>query len=67
MSEGTRVLVLNAGSSSVKYQLIDMLDGARLAAGLVERIGEAGGRLVHTPRTGAKRSPPRPSPTTPPR
>ncbi|MFF2041680.1 acetate kinase [Kitasatospora sp. NPDC058170] len=55
MSEGTRVLVLNAGSSSVKYQLIDMLDGARLASGLVERIGEAGGRLVHTPRTGGKR------------
>ncbi|MGW2871685.1 acetate kinase [Kitasatospora sp. NPDC001225] len=55
MSKGTRVLVLNAGSSSVKYQLIDMLDGARLAAGLVERIGEAGGRLVHTPRTGGPR------------
>ncbi|MEU6237038.1 acetate kinase [Kitasatospora sp. NPDC047058] len=59
MSEGTRVLVLNAGSSSVKYQLIDMLDGARLASGLVERIGEAGGRLVHTPRTGGKREAPR--------
>ncbi|MFI9327530.1 acetate/propionate family kinase [Kitasatospora sp. NPDC052868] len=55
MSEGTRVLVLNAGSSSVKYQLIDMLDGTRLAAGLVERIGEAGGRLVHTPRSAEKR------------
>ncbi|SOB82023.1 acetate kinase [Streptomyces sp. 1331.2] len=55
MSEGTRVLVLNAGSSSVKYQLIDMLDGARLASGLVERIGEAGGRLVHTPRAGERR------------
>ncbi|MFE7528004.1 acetate kinase [Kitasatospora sp. NPDC057542] len=55
MSEGTRVLVLNAGSSSVKYRLIDMLDGARLASGLVERIGEARGRLVHTPRTGEPR------------
>ncbi|WP_328955111.1 acetate kinase [Kitasatospora purpeofusca] len=55
MSEGTRVLVLNAGSSSVKYQLIDMLDGARPASGLVERIGETGGRLVHTPRGGAER------------
>ncbi|MFF1903173.1 acetate kinase [Kitasatospora sp. NPDC058218] len=55
MSEGTRVLVLNAGSSSVKYQLIDMLDGARLASGLVERIGEANGRLVHTARSGEKR------------
>ncbi|MER7585460.1 acetate kinase [Kitasatospora sp. NPDC097691] len=55
MSGGTRVLVLNAGSSSVKYQLIEMLDGARLASGLVERIGESGGRLVHTPRTGERR------------
>ncbi|MEU9127049.1 acetate kinase [Kitasatospora sp. NPDC048540] len=49
MSAGTRVLVLNAGSSSVKYQLIDMLDGSRPAAGLAERIGEPDGRLVHTP------------------
>ncbi|NGN69853.1 acetate kinase [Streptomyces sp. A7024] len=36
----TRVLVLNSGSSSLKYQLIDMADGERLASGLVERIGE---------------------------
>ncbi|MFT2017808.1 acetate kinase [Streptomyces sp. 796.1] len=36
----TRVLVLNSGSSSVKYQLLDMADGSRLAAGIVERIGE---------------------------
>ncbi|GAA2829694.1 acetate kinase [Kitasatospora paracochleata] len=55
MSEGTHVLVLNAGSSSVKYQLIDMLDGSRRAAGLVERIGEGGGRLVHTPHDGERR------------
>ncbi|MEU8547891.1 acetate kinase [Streptomyces roseoverticillatus] len=45
----TRVLVLNSGSSSVKYQLLDMADGARLAAGLVERIGEETSRLVHSP------------------
>ncbi|MFE4976196.1 acetate kinase [Kitasatospora sp. NPDC056651] len=62
MSEGTRVLVLNAGSSSVKYRLIDMLDGARLASGLVERIGEAGGRLVHTPRAGGPRESVQPFP-----
>ncbi|MEV6208184.1 acetate kinase [Kitasatospora sp. NPDC051914] len=55
MTEGTLVLVLNAGSSSVKYQLIDMLDGSRPAAGLVERIGEANGRLVHTPAAGERR------------
>lgn len=45
----TRVLVLNSGSSSVKYQLLDMRDGARLAVGLVERIGEETSRLAHTP------------------
>ncbi|MFB6889328.1 acetate/propionate family kinase [Kitasatospora sp. NPDC056327] len=55
MRAGTRVLVLNAGSSSVKYQLIDMLDGDRLASGLVERIGGTGGRLVHAPRGGGER------------
>lgn len=48
----TRVLVLNSGSSSVKYQLLDMADGTRLAVGLVERIGEETSRLKHTPLTG---------------
>ncbi|MFB8773547.1 acetate kinase [Streptomyces broussonetiae] len=45
----SRVLVLNSGSSSVKYQLLDMSDSSRLAAGLVERIGEETSRLRHTP------------------
>ncbi len=44
----TRVLVLNSGSSSVKYQLLDMRDASRLAVGLVERIGEQTSRLKHT-------------------
>lgn len=44
----TRVLVLNSGSSSVKYQLLDMRDESRLAVGLVERIGEQTSRLKHT-------------------
>lgn len=43
----TRVLVLNSGSSSVKYQLLDMADGSRPAAGIVERIGEPGGVADH--------------------
>lgn len=47
----TRVLVLNSGSSSVKYQLLDMRDSSRLAMGLVERIGEETSRLKHTPLT----------------
>ncbi|MGW4222091.1 acetate kinase [Streptomyces bauhiniae] len=44
----TRVLVLNSGSSSLKYQLLDMRDCSRLAVGLVERIGEQTSRLRHT-------------------
>ncbi|MCW7945452.1 acetate kinase [Streptomyces hygroscopicus] len=52
----TRVLVLNSGSSSVKYQLLDMRDRSRLAVGLVERIGEQTSRLTHTAlATGATR------------
>ncbi|HEY9328052.1 MAG TPA: acetate/propionate family kinase, partial [Streptomyces sp.] len=49
----SRVLVLNSGSSSVKYQLLDMRDHTRLASGLVERIGEETSRLVHTPLAGS--------------
>ncbi len=45
----SRVLVLNSGSSSVKYQLLDMAGSSRLAMGLVERIGEETSRLKHTP------------------
>ncbi|MEV5279035.1 acetate kinase [Streptomyces sp. NPDC052811] len=48
-NRAARVLVLNSGSSSVKYQLLDMSDSSRLAVGLVERIGEATSRLTHTP------------------
>ncbi|WP_030320216.1 acetate kinase [Streptomyces sp. NRRL B-3229] len=51
----TRVLVLNSGSSSVKYQLLDMRDRSRLATGLVERIGEHSSRLRHTPLGGESR------------
>ena len=34
-----KVLVINCGSSSLKYQLIDMTTEESLAQGLVERIG----------------------------
>ena len=44
------VLVLNTGSSSIKYRLFDMDDRAVLASGLLERIGEDSSRLEH--RTG---------------
>ncbi|MBR0437179.1 MAG: acetate kinase [Clostridia bacterium] len=37
-----KILIVNAGSSSLKYQLIDMEDESTLAKGLVERIGMGG-------------------------
>ena len=43
-----KILVLNCGSSSLKYQLIDMDDESVLAKGLVERIGIAGSCIKHT-------------------
>ncbi|MGD9700976.1 MAG: acetate/propionate family kinase [Acidimicrobiia bacterium] len=42
------VLVLNSGSSSIKYELIDPRGGARLTSGLVERIGEDMARIAHS-------------------
>jgi acetate kinase len=44
---GEHVLVLNCGSSSIKYQLVDVADGNVPARGLAERIGEPSGRLRH--------------------
>ncbi len=38
-----RVFVVNSGSSSIKYQLIDTASGERVLAGTLERIGEEGG------------------------
>lgn len=45
------ILVINCGSSSLKYQFIDMKDESVLAKGLVERIGIEGSVLKHE-RTG---------------
>ena len=42
-----KVLVLNCGSSSIKYQLYAMPEGAVLARGLVEKIGESGAGYRH--------------------
>ncbi len=47
-----KILVLNAGSSSLKYQLFNMEDASVLAKGLCERIG-AGGSVTHK-KTGAE-------------
>lgn len=43
----TTVLVINSGSSSFKYQVVDPASGRRLASGLVERIGQSLGAAVH--------------------
>lgn len=47
-----KILVLNSGSSSVKYQIIDMEDESVLAKGIVERIGLVGSRLKHKTKDG---------------
>ena len=42
------VLVVNSGSSSIKYQLVDPVGGDAIASGIVERIGEDQGSVRHT-------------------
>lgn len=42
------VLVINSGSSSVKYQLVNPVGGEAIASGIVERIGESSSLLKHT-------------------
>ncbi len=42
-----KILVLNCGSSSLKYQLIDMNDESVMAKGTYERIGEGNSFLTH--------------------
>lgn len=44
-----KILVINAGSSSLKYQLFDMENEAVMAKGLCERIGINGSVLTHKP------------------
>ncbi len=43
-----KILIVNAGSSSLKYQLIDMEDEQTIAKGLAERIGIEGSKLTQT-------------------
>ncbi len=45
----SKILVINCGSSSLKYQLIDMDNESLLAKGLCERIGIEGSKLTHKP------------------
>ena len=43
-----KILVINSGSSSIKYSFFDVSERKALATGLVEKIGEAGSRIRHT-------------------
>ena len=57
------ILVINCGSSSLKFQLIDMTPEAVQAKGLCERIGIDGSRIVYTPAGGEKMTIESPMPT----
>ena len=50
------VLVINSGSSSVKFTLFAIADEAVLAKGVVERIGLEGTRLTYSTLHGKKRT-----------
>ena len=58
-----KVLVINCGSSSLKYQLINMENEYVLAMGICERIGIEGSFLKHQPGEGAKITIQTPMPT----
>lgn len=45
-----KVMVINSGSSSIKYKVFDMNEGSVLALGLLERIGEGTSSLTHSGR-----------------
>jgi len=47
-----KILVVNSGSSSIKYQLFNMTDESVLAKGLVERIGISDSIINHYPSNG---------------
>lgn len=42
-----KIIILNCGSSSIKYQLVDMPEKSVIAKGLVEKVGIEGGRIKH--------------------
>lgn len=49
-----KILVINCGSSSIKYKLYEMDDRSVLAAGGIERVGQVGAFLKTTDRNGEK-------------
>ncbi|RBY83597.1 acetate kinase [Geodermatophilus sp. TF02-6] len=57
-----RVLVVNCGSSSLKYRVVDVDSGTSVASGLAERIGQPAGRLTHRSPDGEQHVVERPLP-----
>ena len=51
-----KILIINSGSSSIKYKLMDMNAEISLAEGCIERIGEADGKIVHHAFPGTSRT-----------
>ena len=49
-----KILVLNCGSSSIKYKLFDMTSGEVMAQGGIEKIGLPGAFLKLTDKDGKK-------------
>lgn len=49
-----KVLVINAGSSSLKYQLIDVEKKTVIAKGLIDRIGIKDSNIIYKPSMGKK-------------
>lgn len=47
-----KILVINSGSSSIKYQFYDMSTGEVIAKGLVDKIGLKGSQIKHTKKDG---------------
>lgn len=58
-----KVLVVNAGSSSLKYQLIEMRDESVIAKGVCERIGQSNSILIHSGRKEIRLEKPMPTHT----
>jgi len=48
-----KILVINSGSSSIKYQLFDMADKSVMVSGVLEKVGESDSRLAHHKRNPA--------------
>jgi acetate kinase len=46
-SNGVKILVINSGSSSIKYQLFDTNDGMSLCKGMIDRIGSGKASISH--------------------